>query len=87
MYVVYLLECEDGSIYTGIAKDVAKRFEEHKAGRGAKYTRAKKPIGIVYQEECATRSEALIREAEIKRMKREDKLLLIKEYAKRKKSR
>jgi len=76
MYFVYLLECRDKSIYTGITTDVARRFAEHKAGKGGHYTRAH-PVGrILYSEPVATRSAALKREAEIKKWKKEKKLKL-----------
>lgn len=77
MYYLYLLECNNGSIYTGIARDVEKRFKEHLSGKGANYTRANPPVKIIYTEECIDRSSALKREAEIKRMSREEKLNLI----------
>lgn len=77
MYFVYLLQCEDRSIYTGITPDVEKRFLEHKKGVGAKYTRSHKPVKIVHTESFATRSEAASREYEIKSWPREKKLRLI----------
>lgn len=77
-YFVYLIECEDKSIYTGIAIDVARRFEEHKAGKGARYMRAHTPRRVLYTETYATRSKALKREAAIKKLPREKKLALIK---------
>ncbi len=76
MYFVYLLECKDGSLYTGITTDVARRFIEHTSGTGAKYTRAKEPVRVVYQEEYPNRSEASKREAEIKRWHKQKKLAL-----------
>lgn len=76
MYYVYILQCEDGSLYTGITTDVARRFKEHRAGTGGHYTRAHKPKKILYQESVTTRSGALKREAEIKRWPRARKLRL-----------
>jgi putative endonuclease len=76
MYHVYILLCEDKSLYTGITTDVGRRFNEHRAGIGARYTRAHKPKKILYQENIATRSAALKREAEIKAWPREKKLRL-----------
>ena len=67
-WFVYVLECEDGSLYTGIALDVQARFEQHAAGKGAKYTRARKPRRVLASFECAGRGEALRREAAIKRL-------------------
>ena len=75
-YFVYLLECKDKSIYTGITTDVARRFLEHKTGTGARYTRARGVRKMLYWEKYPTRSGALKREAEIKRWSRELKLKL-----------
>lgn len=77
MYFLYILECADGSLYTGITTDVHRRFSEHKNKKGANYTRARRPLRVAYTEECADRSSALKREAEIKRWPREKKLLLV----------
>jgi putative endonuclease len=76
-YFVYLLECEDGSLYTGVTTDVKRRFAEHKSGIGSNFTRAKKAKRIVYTEEHPDRSSAQKREAEIKRWSREKKLALV----------
>lgn len=77
MWYVYILECEDGSLYTGVTTDIERRFQEHKRGDGAKYTVSHKPKKIVYSEEHTSRSEAGTREAQIKRMTRKEKLFLI----------
>ena len=74
-----MLRCSDGSLYTGIATDIERRFAEHVSGRGAKYTRSHKSVAILYREETADRSAALRREAEIKKLAREEKLKLISE--------
>lgn len=77
MYFVYLLECADGSIYTGITTDVMRRLKEHTEGKlGAKFTRAKKARRIIYTEEHPNRSAASKREAEIKKLPRSKKLML-----------
>ena len=78
MYFVYLIQCGDGTFYTGIAKDVERRFLEHKAGKGARYTRARKVVKVLYTEEYISKSQALKREAQIKGWRREKKLNLIK---------
>lgn len=78
MYFVYLIECSDKSIYTGISTDVTRRFNEHKNGKGGHYTRSRKVIKILYTEKFKTRSQALKREAEIKSWKKEKKLKLVK---------
>ncbi len=66
MWFVYVLECEDGSFYTGSTNNLEKRFLEHKNGQGGKYTRSHKPIKIIYSEKLSTQSEALKKEAQIK---------------------
>ncbi len=78
MYFVYIIECEDGSLYTGITTNVERRFSEHKKGTGGRYTRARKPLRVVYSETQTNRSEALKREAEIKGWPRYQKLLFLK---------
>ena len=75
---LYILRCGDGSLYTGISTDVERRLEEHRSGKGAKYTRGRSPLELVYEEECGDHSTALKRELEIKAMSREEKLKLIK---------
>jgi predicted GIY-YIG superfamily endonuclease len=72
-----MLRCADGTLYTGMAADVEKRLAVHNAGRGAKYTRTRLPAELVYREACESRSAALRREAQIKRLSRAEKLLLI----------
>ena len=77
-WFVYILRCGDGSLYTGITTDVQARLEAHRTGKGAKYTRGRGPLELVYTEECGTHSDALKREAEVKRLTREEKEQLIK---------
>lgn len=74
-WIVYIVHCADGTLYTGIAKDVARRIEEHNLNNllAAKYTRARRPVVLVYQESAATRSAALKREHQIKQMSRREK--------------
>lgn len=78
MWYLYILRCKDDSLYTGITTDVEKRLEAHRAGKGAKYTRGRGPLELVYKEACGDHSDALRREAEIKRLSRAEKLKLIK---------
>lgn len=75
---LYILRCGDGTLYTGITTDVEKRLEAHRSGKGAKYTRGRGPLELVYSEECGDHSAALKRELEIKAMSREEKLKMIK---------
>jgi predicted GIY-YIG superfamily endonuclease len=72
-WTVYILRCADESLYTGIAKDVQTRVKQHNEGRGATYTRTRLPVELLYQQKGFTRSEALIREAQIKAMPRSKK--------------
>lgn len=77
MWTVYLLRCGDGSLYCGITNDVAARFAAHSAGRGAKYTRGRGPLELVYERRVRGKSRAQRLEAEIKALTREQKLALI----------
>ena len=76
-YYVYLLRCGDGSLYTGYTDDVERRLAVHQSGKGAKYTRSRLPVELVYSEELPDKSAALRREAAIKKLTREKKLALI----------
>ena len=75
---VYIIICSDGSLYTGISTDVARRFRQHQTGKGAKYFRGRQPLAIAYQENGYTRSHASHREITIKKMPRLEKQALIK---------
>lgn len=79
-YTVYVMRCSDGSLYTGIAADLSLRIKEHNAGRGSRYTRSRLPVHLAYQERAGSRSEALKRELQIKRLSRKAKLLLCSSY-------
>ena len=76
-WYVYLLRCGDGSLYTGVTNDLSRPLAAHQAGRGAKYTRSRLPVELVYQEMLPDRSAALRREAAIKRLPRTGKLALL----------
>lgn len=76
VWFVYLLRCGDGSLYCGMTDDVLRRLETHRSGKGAKYTRGRGPLELVYTEECESYSAALKREAAIKKLKRQEKLRL-----------
>jgi len=77
-WFVYILECEDKSLYTGVSTDVERRFSEHRSKKGSKYTASHKPVKIVYIEVCKSRSEALIRESQIKGWSRNKKISILK---------
>ena len=79
---VYILECRDGTLYTGCTDDVPRRLAAHNAGNGAKYTRGRTPVLLRYCEEQPDRSAALRREAAIKRLTRKEKQALITERGK-----
>lgn len=76
-WVVYLLRCRDGSLYTGITNDLARRLAAHRAGKASAYTRSRRPLRLIYREPARDRSAALRREAAIKRLTRKAKLELI----------
>lgn len=76
-YWVYILQCGDNTLYTGITTDVERRFKEHQNGVGAKYTRGRSPLRVVYREACPDKSSALRREYAIKQLPRAKKLELI----------
>lgn len=75
-WFVYMLRCGDGTLYCGSTDDVQRRLETHRAGKGAKYTRGRGPLELVYTEACESHSDALKREAAIKKLKRQEKLRL-----------
>ena len=77
-WFVYILKCKDKSLYTGITNNIQKRLIDHRSGRGSKYVRSRLPVKIVHSEKVKTKSKALRREAEIKRLTRQQKLKLIK---------
>jgi len=74
---VYIIECKDAQLYTGITTDISRRLKEHNAKKGAFYTQNKTPVKLVYQEAMANQSEARKREAEIKKLTRKEKLEFI----------
>ena len=76
-WYLYMLRCRDGSLYTGITTDVEKRLAAHRSGKGAKYTRGRQPLELVYRESCENHSQALKREWEVKQLTRQEKEALI----------
>ncbi|MCW4002370.1 MAG: GIY-YIG nuclease family protein [Candidatus Bathyarchaeota archaeon] len=76
-FYVYILLCNDGSFYTGYTKDVNERIRQHENGNGARYTKAHRPRSVVYVESCDSRSEAMKREREIKKLSHRQKADLI----------
>ncbi len=79
-WYVYILECGDGTLYTGITDDVQRRLQMHRSGKGAKYTRGRSPLTLRYQEECGSYSQALRREIQVKKLTRMQKMQMILEY-------
>ena len=77
MNYTYILRCADGSLYCGWTNHLDKRIEAHNLGKGAKYTKGRRPVTLAYYEEFTTREEAMKREAAIKRLSRQEKLKLI----------
>ncbi len=80
---VYMLRCGDGSLYTGAAFDLAARLRQHQAGRGARYTRARLPVRLVFRRACADWSAALRAERRLKRLRKADKEALVRAFAAR----
>lgn len=78
MNYVYIVECSDGTLYTGWTNNLERRVEQHSNGSGAKYTRARRPVRLVYYEEFVEKRDAMKREYEIKTYSRKEKLVLIK---------
>ena len=76
-WFLYILKCSDHSLYTGITKDIERRFKMHLEGKAAHYTRTRPPLMMVYQETCKTRTEALVRECVVKALPKAKKLALI----------
>jgi len=79
-YFVYLLKCRTNTYYCGYTSDLKKRVETHNAGKGAKYTKVRRPVFLVYSEQFETRSEAMKREIQIKRLSRAEKIAIIENY-------
>ena len=77
-WIVYILRCADGSLYTGISKDVKRRCQQHNAGTASRYTRSRRPTKLVWHEAQPSQSSALKREAAIKAMTRKEKLAMIR---------
>jgi predicted GIY-YIG superfamily endonuclease len=84
-WFVYMVRCADGSLYTGIAKDVNRRCKQHNSGTASRYTRSRRPVRLVYQEPRPSQSSALKHEAAIKAMTRQGKLAMIRLRKKAKK--
>ena len=81
IWYLYILRCCDGTLYTGITTDVEKRLETHRSGKGAKYTRGRGPLELVYRETCGSHSDALKREMAVKRLTRTQKEAMIANHA------
>ena len=78
-HYIYIVKCSDGTLYTGYAKDIEQRIAKHNAGKGAKYTKVRRPVTLVYSEVFETKSAALKREYEKKTLSRKKKLQMISE--------
>ena len=80
-WLLYILECRDGTLYTGITDNLARRLQAHRAGKGAKYTRGRVPLIVRYVEKCDSYSQSLRREVQVKRLSRGEKLLLCQQFS------
>lgn len=78
-WFLYIVKCADGTLYTGVTTDVTRRVEEHNASpKGAKYTRVRRPVALVHQEAFQDRGAACVREAAIKKLSRDEKMILLR---------
>jgi predicted GIY-YIG superfamily endonuclease len=77
VWSLYILQCSDGSLYTGVTNDVDRRLKQHQDGKASHYTRTRRPVILVYREKCGNRSQALTRECAVKALGRERKEALI----------
>lgn len=81
VWYLYILQCRDGTFYTGITDDIDRRMTQHNAGKGAKYTRGRGPVTLRYREECESHSQALKREIAVKKLTRARKQALVESFA------
>ena len=77
-WLLYILECKDGTLYTGITDNLQRRLDAHKSGKGAKYTKGRAPLTLRYTEQCGNHSQALRREIEIKKLTRQERIALFR---------
>ncbi len=77
VWSLYILRCGEGSFYTGVTTDIARRLSEHQDGRASRFTRTRRPVALIYQEKCGTRSQALSRECAVKALSRKAKESLV----------
>ena len=80
-WILYILRCKDGTLYTGITDDLERRLKAHREGKGAKYTRGRSPLTLCYTEICENHSQALRRELAVKKLRRTEKEQLIQSFA------
>ena len=80
MWYVYIIQCKDGKLYTGITNDLNRRLTEHNSGHGGRFTKFRKPVKLVYYQEALDKSTALKREIEIKKLNRNEKLSLVRSF-------
>ena len=81
-WLLYILQCKGGTFYTGVTKDLKRRLKMHRLGKASKYTRTRRPLRLLYQEICGTRTQALVRECVVKALPRKKKVELIKKTRK-----
>ena len=82
-WFVYIMQCKDGSFYTGITKDIERRLKMHNDGKASRYTRIRRPVKLRYQEPCMSRTQSLVRECEVKALPRKKKEELIRRHKKK----
>ena len=76
-WLLYILRCQNDTFYTGVTKDLERRLKMHNEGKASRYTRARRPVELIYYEDCASRAQALIRECQVKALSRKEKEKLV----------
>ncbi|MBN1869007.1 MAG: GIY-YIG nuclease family protein [Candidatus Omnitrophica bacterium] len=76
-WFLYILRCQDDTFYTGVTKDLERRLKMHNEGKASRYTRVRRPVTLIYHEDCASRAQALVLECQVKALSREEKARLI----------
>lgn len=82
-WFLYILECNDGTLYTGITNDITRRLQQHNDGKGARYTRTRCPVKLLYYEPCRNRAAAMVRECAVKSLPRERKMKIVRSHSAR----
>ena len=80
-WVLYILQCANNTFYTGVTKNLERRIKMHNDGKASRYTRARRPVALIYQEDCKSHAQALIRECQVKALSKKEKVILVLKQA------